>query len=54
MMRASGGMIMVTYAGRVLQMTGSYQGIFALIGGGYLFALLVIHLLTPRLGSDSE
>ena len=54
MMGAIGGMIMATYAGQVLQTTGSYRGIFALIGGSYLFALLVIHLLAPRLGSDSK
>ena len=31
-----------------------YQGIFALIGGSYLVALLVIHLLAPRLGHETE
>ena len=54
MMGAIGGMIMATYAGQVLQVTGSYQKIFALIGGSYLFALLAIHVVAPRLGSDFE
>jgi ACS family hexuronate transporter-like MFS transporter len=54
MMGAIGGMLMAKYAGQVLQSTGSYQGIFVLIGGSYLVALLVIHVLAPRLGEPAN
>ena len=46
---AVGGMLVATAAGWLLQLTGSYHALFVLAGGAYLAALLVIHLLTPRL-----
>jgi ACS family hexuronate transporter-like MFS transporter len=46
---AVGGMLMAKYAGHVLQTTGSYNGLFALIAATYLAALLVIHLIAPKL-----
>ena len=46
---AIGGMLMAQYAGYVLESTGSYTPIFLLIGSMYLFALLIIHLINPRL-----
>jgi ACS family hexuronate transporter-like MFS transporter len=46
---AIGGMIMSKYAGWVLDRIGSYTPIFFVAGSAYLFALLVIHLLSPRL-----
>ncbi len=46
---AIGGMLMTTFNGRVLEALGSYQPIFMVAGGAYLVALLLIHLLTPRL-----
>lgn len=48
-MGAVGGMLMAKYAGYVLDSTGSYTGIFAVIGSVYLIALLIVHLLVPRL-----
>jgi ACS family hexuronate transporter-like MFS transporter len=46
---AIGGMVMAKSTGYVLQTTGSYSLIFAVAGSVYLVAILVIHLLSPRL-----
>ncbi|QYU69100.1 MFS transporter [Leptolyngbya sp. 15MV] len=46
---AIGGMLMAQYAGYVLENTGSYTPIFLMIGSMYLLALLIIHLINPRL-----
>jgi len=46
---AIGGMLMSTYAGYVLETTGSYTPIFMLIGFIYVIALLIVHVLAPRL-----
>lgn len=46
---AVGGMLIATGTGLVLQLTHSYTPVFLLSGSAYLLALLVIHLLTPRL-----
>jgi ACS family hexuronate transporter-like MFS transporter len=46
---AIGGMIFSLYVGQVLERLGSYTLIFAVAGSVYLLALLIIHLLTPRL-----
>jgi ACS family hexuronate transporter-like MFS transporter len=46
---AVGGMLMAKYAGYVLDSVGNYAPIFALIGSMYLIALLIVHLLTPRM-----
>jgi ACS family hexuronate transporter-like MFS transporter len=46
---AVGGMLMSKYAGWVLDRLGSYAPIFIVAGSAYLIALLVIHLLSPRL-----
>ncbi|MCG6120296.1 MAG: MFS transporter [Blastomonas sp.] len=46
---AIGGMLMAKYAGYVLDSVGNYTPIFALIGSMYLIALLIIHLLSPKL-----
>jgi len=48
-MGAVGGMMMAKFTGYVLQTTGSYTPIFAVAGSVYLIAVLVIHLLSPRL-----
>jgi ACS family hexuronate transporter-like MFS transporter len=45
---AAGGMLMAKYAGWVLQTLGSYGPIFLVSATAYLFALLSVHLLTPR------
>ncbi len=46
---AIGGMLMAKYAGYVLENTGSYITIFLAIGSMYLIALLIIHMILPRL-----
>jgi len=46
---AVGGMAMAEYAGWVLERVGSYTPIFIVAASAYLLALLVIHLLSPRL-----
>jgi MFS transporter, ACS family, hexuronate transporter len=46
---AVGGMLMAQYVGGVLQNVGDYRPIFAAIGSVYLLALLVIHVILPRL-----
>ncbi len=51
---AVGGMAMAQYTGIVLERTGSYWPIFAVAGSVYLLALLVIHMLVPRLGQRAE
>jgi ACS family hexuronate transporter-like MFS transporter len=49
MMGAIGGMIIAPVVGYILQSTGSYVPIFIIAASAYLIALLVIHLLAPRL-----
>jgi ACS family hexuronate transporter-like MFS transporter len=46
---AVGGMCIATFAGWVLQVSGSYIPMFIIAGSVYLLALLIIHLLIPRL-----
>jgi ACS family hexuronate transporter-like MFS transporter len=46
---AVGGMLIATFTGFVLQFTGSYLPMFVIAGCAYLIALLIIHLLLPRL-----
>jgi len=46
---AAGGMGIATLAGFILQRTGSYIPLFILAGSAYVIALLIIHLLAPRL-----
>jgi ACS family hexuronate transporter-like MFS transporter len=46
---AVGGMFIAMLVGAILQSTGSYRTIFFVAGFAYLLALLVIHLLVPRL-----
>jgi ACS family hexuronate transporter-like MFS transporter len=46
---AVGGLLIASVTGLLLQATGSYVPVFLLAGSAYLFALLVVHLLTPRL-----
>ena len=51
---AVGGMLMSKYNGYILDVFGSYQPIFALAGGAYIVAIVVIHSLSPRLTRVSE
>jgi ACS family hexuronate transporter-like MFS transporter len=46
---AIGGMLLTQYAGWVLERVGSFRPIFVVAGSVYLLALLVVHLLSPRL-----
>jgi ACS family hexuronate transporter-like MFS transporter len=46
---AIGGMLISKVTGYLLDTSGSYVPVFIMAGGMYLFALLVIHLLAPRL-----
>jgi len=46
---AIGGMLLSKYTGWVLDRVGSFAPIFALGGSAYLVALLVVHILSPRL-----
>jgi ACS family hexuronate transporter-like MFS transporter len=48
-MGAVGGMFMAQFTGFVLDATGSYMPMFVIAGSMYLLALLVIHLLVPRM-----
>ena len=49
MMGAVGGMIIAPLVGYILQTTKSYVPIFIIAASAYLVALLIIHLLAPRL-----
>lgn len=46
---AVGGMAMSFFTGAQLQSTGSYSTIFLIAGSAYVVALVVVHLLAPRL-----
>ena len=46
---AVGGMLFTLFVGRVLDRTGNYTPIFIAAGSAYFIALLIIHLLSPRL-----
>ncbi len=46
---AVGGMLIATAAGFILQLTGSYVILFVVCGTVYLIALLLFHLLVPRM-----
>jgi ACS family hexuronate transporter-like MFS transporter len=46
---AVGGMILTPLVGYILQTTGSYVPIFIIAASAYLIALLIIHLLVPKL-----
>lgn len=46
---AIGGMFMAKFTGWVLDATGSYMPMFVVAGSSYLLALLIIHLLVPKM-----
>ena len=46
---AIGGMIIAKIVGYLLEWTGSYLPVFIIAGSMYLIALLILHLLVPRL-----
>ena len=47
---AIGGMIMAQYVGHALESFGSYWPVFVWASSAYLIALLILHLLLPRIG----
>jgi ACS family hexuronate transporter-like MFS transporter len=49
MLGAVGGMVFSKYVGQVLEKIGTYTPIFIVAGSAYLLALLVIHILTPKM-----
>jgi ACS family hexuronate transporter-like MFS transporter len=49
MLGAVGGMVFSKYIGGVLEDLGTYTPIFVVASSAYLLALLVIHLLTPKM-----
>jgi ACS family hexuronate transporter-like MFS transporter len=44
-----GGMLIATFTGFVLQITGSYVPLFVIAGSAYLIAFLIIQKLAPRM-----
>lgn len=46
---AVGGMLLSTFAGFILELTGSYLTLFIIAGSVYLIALLVFNLLVPKM-----
>ena len=46
---ALGGMGMALFTGYILDATGNYSVLFAICASAYVLALLVVHLLSPRL-----
>jgi ACS family hexuronate transporter-like MFS transporter len=46
---AIGGMLISMLVGLILQATGSYFLIFVMAGSAYMLALLIIHLLVPKM-----
>jgi MFS transporter, ACS family, hexuronate transporter len=46
---AVGGMLFTEFVGQMLQATGSYRILFIIAGSVYFVALMVIHILSPRL-----
>ena len=49
MIGAFGGMGMSLFTGYILDTTGSYSVLFAICASAYVVALLVVHVLSPRL-----
>ena len=48
---AIGGSLIAALAGFILQLTGSYLILFIICGSAYLVALLIFHVLVPRIES---
>ena len=40
---------MALFTGYILDATGSYEVLFAICASAYVLALLVVHILSPRL-----
>jgi MFS transporter, ACS family, hexuronate transporter len=46
---AVGGMLIAKLTGKILETTGSYVPVFLIASSAYLLALLIVHLLAPKL-----
>jgi ACS family hexuronate transporter-like MFS transporter len=46
---AIGGMLIAKVVGYILEWTGSYLPVFIIAGSAYLIALLIIHLVVPKM-----
>jgi MFS transporter, ACS family, hexuronate transporter len=46
---AVGGMLIAKLTGKILEATGSYLPVFLIAGSVYLIALLLVHILSPKL-----
>ena len=46
---AVGGMVIAKVVGYILEWTGSYLPVFIIAGSMYLIALLIFHMLVPKL-----
>jgi ACS family hexuronate transporter-like MFS transporter len=46
---ALGGLCIASVVGHVLQWTGSYKVPFLIAGSAYLVAVLVIHMIVPKM-----
>jgi ACS family hexuronate transporter-like MFS transporter len=46
---AVGGMLIAKLTGKILEATGSYLPVFIIAGSAYLVALLLVHILSPKL-----
>ncbi|PKL83563.1 MAG: MFS transporter [Ignavibacteriae bacterium HGW-Ignavibacteriae-3] len=51
---AIGGMMIATFAGFILQITGSYVWLFIISGSAYLIAFFIFNLLAPKLEPIEE
>ena len=51
---AIGGMLIATFAGFILQLTGSYVWLFIISGSVYLIAFFIFNLLVPKLEPIKE
>jgi ACS family hexuronate transporter-like MFS transporter len=49
MIGALGGMALFYITGKVLHQTGNYLPVFVLASLAYIVALLIVHLIVPRL-----
>jgi len=49
MIGAAGGMVLFYITGKVLKQTGNYLPVFVMASLAYVVALLIVHLLVPRL-----
>ena len=49
MIGASGGIALFFVTGKVIRVTGNYLPVFIMASVAYVLALLIVHLLVPRM-----